>query len=55
MRAASLSDSNICSEPVSYVAVEEDYAGGLLIQVFYHSDKVGANVVLLVLTCVGNE
>ena len=32
---------------VSYVAVEEDYTGGLIIEVFDDSDKVGADVVLL--------
>ena len=43
----SLSDSNCCLEPVSYAAVEEDGTGGLVIEVFDDSDKVGADVVLL--------
>ena len=42
-----LSDSNCCSEPVSYAAVEEDCTSGLVIEVFDDSDKVGADVVLL--------
>ena len=42
-----MSDSNFCSEPVSYAAVEEDRISGLLIEVFDDSDKVGADVVLL--------
>ena len=41
------SDSNCCSEPVSYAAVEEDCTCGLVIEVFDYSDKVGADVVLL--------
>ena len=40
-------DSNCCSEPVSYAAVEGDCAGGLVIEVFDYSDKVGSDVVLL--------
>ena len=40
-------DSNCCSEPVSYTAVEEDYASGLVIEVFDDSDKVGIDLVLL--------
>ena len=40
-------DSNCCSEPVSYSAVEEDCTSGLLIEVFDHSYKVGADGVLL--------
>ena len=43
----SLSDSNCCSEPVSYAAVEEDGTSGLVIEVFDDSDNVGADVVLL--------
>ena len=39
-------DSNCCSEPVSYAAVEEDCTSGLVIEVFDDSDKVGADVVL---------
>ena len=42
-----MSDSNCCSEPVSYAAVEEDCTSGLVIEVFDDSDKVGAAVVLL--------
>ena len=41
-------DSNCCSEPVSYAAVEVDGTSGLVIEVFDDSDKVGADVVLLV-------
>ena len=40
-------DSNYCSEPVSYAAVEEDGTSGLVTEVFDDSDKVGAVVVLL--------
>ena len=47
MRAEPLSDSNCCSEPVSYAAVEEDSTSGLIIEVFDDSDTVGADVVLL--------
>ena len=47
MRVDILSDSNCCSEPVSYAAVEEDCTSGLVIEVFNDSDKVGADVVLL--------
>ena len=39
-------DSNCCSEPVSYDAVEEDGTCGLVIEVFDDSDKVGADVLL---------
>ena len=46
MRVNILSDSNCCSEPVSYAAVEEDCTSGLVIEVSNNSDKVGANVVL---------
>ena len=42
-----MSDSNYCSEPVSYAAVEQDCTSGLVIEVFDDSDKVGADVVLL--------
>ena len=42
-----MSDSNCCSEPVSYATVEEDGTGGLVIEVFDDLDKVGADVVLL--------
>ena len=38
-----MSDSNCCSEPVSYAAVEEDSTSSLV----NDSDKVGADVVLL--------
>ena len=47
MRETSLSDSNCCSEPVSYAAVEKDGTSGLLMKVFDDSDKVGAYVVIL--------
>ena len=40
-------DSNCCSEPVSYTAVEEDCASGPVKKVFDDSDKVGADVLLL--------
>ena len=40
-------DSNCCSEPVSYAAVEEDGTSGLVIQVLDDSDQVCADVVLL--------
>ena len=43
----SLSDSNCCSGPVSYAAVEEDGTSGFVIEVFDDSDGVGADVVLL--------
>ena len=43
-----MSDSNCCSEPVSYAAVEEDGTSGLLsIEIFVDLDKVCADVVLL--------
>ena len=42
-----LSDSNCCSEPVSYGAVEEDDTSGLVIEVFDDLDMVCADVVLL--------
>ena len=47
MRAEIPSDSNCCSEPDSYAAVEEDCTGGLVIEVFNDSDKVGADIVFL--------
>ena len=40
-------DSNCCSEPVSYAAVEEDGTSGLVTEVFDDSDKVDVDVVLL--------
>ena len=40
-------DSNCCSEPVSYAAVEEDGTSGLVVEVFDDLDKVCADVVLL--------
>ena len=40
-------DSNCCSEPVSYPAVEEDGTSGLVIEVFDDLDKVCAAVALL--------
>ena len=42
-----MSDSNCCSEPVSYAAVEEYGTSGLVIEVFDDSDKVCADIVLL--------
>ena len=42
-----MSDSNCCSEPVSYAAVEEDGTSVLVIEVFDDLDKDGAVVVLL--------
>ena len=36
-------DSNCCSEPVSYAAVEEDGTSGLVIEVSDDLDKVGAD------------
>ena len=39
-------DSNCCSEPVSYAAVEEDGTSGLVIEVSDDLDKVGADVLL---------
>ena len=43
----SLSDSNCCSEPVPYAAVEENGSNDLAIEVFDDLDKVFADVVLL--------
>ena len=40
-------DSNSCSEPVSYAAVEEDGTSGLVTEVFDDLDKVCADVGLL--------
>ena len=34
-------------EPVSHAAIEEDCAGGLIIEVFADLNKVGADVLLL--------
>ena len=42
-----MSDSNSCSDPVSYAAVKDDCSGGLIIGVFDDSDKFGAHVILL--------
>ena len=42
-----LSDSNCCSESVSYAAVEEDCTSGLVIEVFDDVDKVCADLLLL--------
>ena len=39
-------DSNRCSEPVSYAAVEDDCTSGLVIEVFDDLEKVSADVVL---------
>ena len=44
--STSLSDSNCCSEPVSYAAVEEDGTNGLVIEVFDDLEKVCADVLL---------
>ena len=33
-------------DPASYAAIEEDYTGGVLIDVFDDSDKAGTDVVL---------
>ena len=41
-----MTDSNCCSEPISYAAVEEDGTCGLVIAVFDDSDKVCADVLL---------
>ena len=43
----SLWDSNCCSEPVPYAAVEEDCTGGLIIDVFHDLNEVGTDVMLL--------
>ena len=46
-----------CSGPVSYVAVEDDCARGLVIEVLDDSDKVYADVVLLhgrIQSCMSN-
>ena len=40
-------DSNCCSEPVSYAAVEEDCTSGLVAEVSDDSDKTGADVDVL--------
>ena len=40
-------DSNCCSEPISYAAVNEDGISGLVIEAFDDLDKVCADVVLL--------
>ena len=37
----------LCSKPVSCAAVEEGCTGGLIIEVFDNSNKVGADVVLV--------
>ena len=47
MKIDNLSDSNCCSEPVSYAAAEEDCTGGLIGEVFGDSDRFGADVILL--------
>ena len=33
-----MSDSNCCSKPVSYAAIEKDCTGGLIIEVFDDPD-----------------
>ena len=40
-------DSNCCSEPVSYVAVEEDGTSGFVKEIFDDLEKVCDEVVLL--------
>ena len=47
MRVGILVDSNCCSEPVCYAAVEEDCTSGLVKRVFDDLDKLGADAVLL--------
>ena len=42
-----MSDSNCCSEPVFYAALEKDGTSGLVTEVFDYLDKVCADVVLL--------
>ena len=42
-----LSDSNCCTEPVSYGVIEEDGTSDLVVEVFDDLDKVCADVVLL--------
>ena len=39
-----LSYSDCRSEPVPYAVVKVDCAGGLVIEVLYHSDQVGVDV-----------
>ena len=34
------------SDPASYAAIEEDYTGGLVTEVFDDSDEVGTDVLL---------
>ena len=43
----SLLDSYCCSQPVFNATIQEDCTGGLIIEMFDDSDKVGADVVLL--------
>ena len=45
MKIDNLSDSNCCSEPVSYAAAEEDCTGGLIIEVFNDSKSCMPNPV----------
>ena len=42
-----MSDSSCCFEPVSYAVLEEDFTGGLVVEVFDGSEKDGADVVFL--------
>ena len=42
-----MSDSNCCSEPVSYAAIEEDCSGGFITEVFDDSDTVDADIAVL--------
>ena len=41
-----LSYSDCGSEPVTYAVIQVDCAGGLVIEVLYHSDQVGVDVVV---------
>ena len=41
-----LSYSDYCYESVPYAVIKVDCAGGLVIEVLYHSDQVGVDVVL---------
>ena len=47
MRVDILSDSNCCSGPVSYAAVDKDGTSSLVIEVFDDLDNVCADLVLL--------
>ena len=41
-----MSYSDCGSEPVPYAVIKVDCAGGLVIEVLYHSDQIGVDVVL---------